>query len=389
MEVKKVNRKIHSDRIRSARESKGLTIRALADKLNISHQMISKYEKGDAIPSPEVMFNIMSILGQPYEYFYKQPNNSVEGLVYYRSNANATQKMKRVHQIKISWLMEIVSDLESIVEFPTPNIPFEHNKTLDYFEPTDLDTIEHIALELRKHWGLSKGPISNLTRLLEKQGIIVSAIKSLNYYVDACSAWDENDRLFILIGNKRAAPSRIKFTLAHELGHAILHKNVPMNEFNKKDVYKRMEVEANNFASAFLLPAESFSQELISHTLDYFRMIKRRWQVSIQAMVYRAKELQIINDYQSSYLWKRIAKNGWKLNEPDDEFLLKESPQIVKEAIELIIDHGVMSKQELKNIFAFSEEDLILLANLEPGYFSINKAQKNVVSFKKKNDTTI
>ncbi|MDA6083001.1 ImmA/IrrE family metallo-endopeptidase, partial [Escherichia coli] len=75
--------------------------------------------------------------------------------------------------------------------------------------------------------------------------------------------------LFILFGNDRSVPSRIKFTLAHELGHFLLHKSVKKEDFNKKDVYKRMEEEANHFASAFLLPAETFSNELVSHTLDY------------------------------------------------------------------------------------------------------------------------
>ncbi|MDA6130830.1 ImmA/IrrE family metallo-endopeptidase, partial [Escherichia coli] len=139
-------------------------------------------------------------------------------------------------------------------------------------------------------------PIDDITHLFEKHGIVVSIIKSDGFSIDACSKWFGN-KLFILVGNDRSVPSRIKFTLAHELGHFLLHKSVKKEDFNKKDVYKRMEEEANHFASAFLLPAETISNELVSHTLDYYLLLKRRWQVSMQAMVYRSKELNLINEY--------------------------------------------------------------------------------------------
>lgn len=373
----------YSNRIKSARESKGLTIRELSEYLNVSHQMISKYENGNAIPSPEILMMLMKVLDQPFEYFYKRQENNIDGLVYYRSKANTTKKLKRLHETKISWLMEIFSDIEEIIEFPKTNIPFINTK-YSHFMPTDFERIEEITLSIRREWGLNNGPITNLTRLFEKQGIIVSIIKSDDNYVDACSSWDKNNRLFILVGNDRSAPSRVKFTLAHELGHAILHKNVPESEFNKKDVYKRMEQEANYFASAFLLPAEIYSKELLGTSLDYFRMLKRRWQVSMQALVYRASELNIINQNQSSYLWKKIAKNGWKMNEPDDEYLIEENAMILREAIELIIDNNVMEKKQLRNMFAKNESDIVLLANLEYDYFLHEDKNNNIVEFKRK-----
>lgn len=380
----KTDRKFHPDNLRSAREARGLTIRQLADEIEISHQAISKYENGKSIPSAEVLMRIMDIVKVPYEYFFNESRTAYSNeVVYFRSKANTTAKMKRIHEVKIAWLIKIFEKLETILDFPELNVPeYQQRNKGFHFEPTSMDEIEKMALELRAFWGLNDGPITDLTHLFEKNGIAVSVIKSEGYSVDACSKWT-NDRLYILVGNERSTPGRIKFTLAHELGHYILHKNIKLTEFNNKEVYSQMEKEANHFASAFLLPANSFSNELISNSLDYFLLLKKRWQVSIQAMVYRAKELCLINEYQSSYLWKQINKKGWRFEEPHDELLIEEPPSLLKDAFDLIFEHNVRSKKQLCNEIGLSHFDIEILANLPNGYLNNNIDKKNIISFKR------
>ncbi|RUS55086.1 hypothetical protein QI30_08970 [Kurthia sp. 3B1D] len=357
-------------KLKEARESRGLTIRELTTELGLNnHQTLSKYENNKAIPPSNVLFNLVRILKIPINYFYSEkPVIDAEIPVFFRSKANTTVKLKKIHQVRIGWVEEIFNYLNTIIEFPESKLPRIEKKKSTIFTPTDFEEIEKLALDLRVDWGLTNGPITNLTRLFEQKGIIVSMDNSNDGLIDACSSWDDN-RLFIMIGSALSSPSRIKFTLAHELGHYLLHYHLSKEDFNKKDIYKRIEIEANYFASAFLLPAPAFSEELISHTLDYYKILKKRWHVSIQSMVYRSKELNLITDYQASYLWKSIAKNGWKLVEPLDDELEKEEAKMLKDAIELIINHDVKSKKYLCEELKLNKEDIQNLTRLPKNYF--------------------
>lgn len=379
-----LKREFRPEKLKEARESRGFTIRELAEKIGlITHQALSKYETGKATPPADILLSIMNLVNLPYDYFFSEEVcDSKQDIVYFRSKANTTTKLKRIHEIKMAWVIRIFKKLDTIIEFPTSDLPECFINKRDFFQPTDFVEIEKIAIKMRRYWNLNDGPISDITHLFEKHGIVVSSIKSDNISVDACSRWF-NNKLFILIGNEQSASTRIKFTLAHELGHYLLHKYITKEEFNQKEIYKRMEEEANYFASSFLLPATTFSEELFSHTLDYYLLLKRRWQVSVQAMIYRSKELNLINEFQASYLWKQIAKKGWRTKEPYDDTILSESPSLLKEAIDLIIDNRVKTRKQLCEEFKLSKLDIELIANLPPGYLDEKKEQGKVVSFRK------
>ena len=81
------------------------------------------------------------------------------------------------------------------------------------------------------------------------------------------------------------------------------------------------ERQATRFASAFLLPAEAFRREFwAGGRVDWslaFRL-KARWKVSLQAMLYRASDLGVINAVEFRRAYKMIAARRWLVNEPHE-----------------------------------------------------------------------
>ncbi|WP_124048097.1 MULTISPECIES: helix-turn-helix domain-containing protein [Bacillus subtilis group] len=349
------------------REAKGMTTREFADRIGVSHQMVSKYENGQSMPTPSLLDKMILELNLPFRFFLKPLNENITGKpVFFRSRAISSKKLKKIHEIKLEWLIEVQHYLDNILDFPSVNLP-SNVKNNSFFQPLDFEDIDEIAMQLREAWGLNAGPISNLILLMEKNGIVVSKVTMADIKIDACSAWDKQGRPFILLGNNKRSFSRSRFDLAHELGHLILHRHLKLNEFNDKKIYNRLEEEADYFASSFLLPKESFMEEFISSSLEYFISMKKRWKLSIQALVYRASSLNLISDNQKSYLWRQISSKGWRKGEPFEP-AIEEIPVLLKQAFDLIIEHQVKSKNQLAEEISLNIEEIESLANLDEGF---------------------
>ncbi len=73
-------------RFKEARIYRGLTIRELAEKIDVTHQMISLYENNKSMPSAENLIRIENALGFPRNYFYQPDTNSIlEGSTFFSS----------------------------------------------------------------------------------------------------------------------------------------------------------------------------------------------------------------------------------------------------------------------------------------------------------------
>ena len=117
--------------------------------------------------------------------------------------------------------------------------------------------------------------------------------------------------------------------------------------------FKTREFEANVFASAFLLPRESFGKDVQAYPTDlqYYLWLKKKWRSSIQSMIYRANQLQYISNSQFQYLMRQVSKNGWRKTEPDDTpFFLGEN--IFQGAIQLLLNEHILTTNELLNLFS-------------------------------------
>lgn len=368
------------NRLSQAREARGLTVTELANIIGTSHQTISKYENSKSVPSYDTLERLSNALRVPVYYFFKDVTFTSNKVIFFRGRAAATTKSKRIHQRRLEWLKEVHKYLERTLDFPKLNLP--QLVSNNSFTPTDFEEIDEFSEALRKHWGLGNGPISNVLLLLEKCGLVISRASFPDAKLDACSSWLYDERPYIILSSDKTA-SRSRFDIAHELGHLILHHYVKENEFNNKENYKRMENEANRFASSFLLPASSFGNEIFSTSLEHLIALKQRWKVSIQAIAYRAYTLGIFSEHQHINIRQKLAKNKWLKHEPLDDELQFEEPLALKQAVNMIIDHNVKSKNDLLFEIGLSAEDLGVISNLEYTYFLEQEKKYNVVSLRR------
>jgi Zn-dependent peptidase ImmA (M78 family) len=171
------------------------------------------------------------------------------------------------------------------------------------------------ARELRKIWALKSGPISHLAALVEDAGCIIVDYTFPSLKLDGLCLRAPGKPPIIFL-NKGLPKSRRRLSLAHELGHVIMHV----------DPHERVEDEAWDFASEFMMPSAEIEKELNDLNLDRLGQLKKKWGLSMQAILYWARKLEIISESQSRFLWMQIGKCGYRRDEPFEDAIPEENP---------------------------------------------------------------
>lgn len=357
-------------RLKEARVSRGLSLAELAEKIGVTSQAISLYELGISRPSPGVLIKMSNELNFPITFFSKSviSQSSGNSAVNYRSMKSTAKKLKESWGVRISWLHDINIYLRQFVNFPKIDLPSLGDfVNMDEIDP---DTIEEVALDLRKHWNIEKVPIPNMVELLQDKGFIISRIEFGEQKIDAFSQWF-NEYPYIILGSDKSCAVRSRFDIAHELGHLILHAHIDPETMAQKEVLNRVENEANYFAGAFLLPRDSFPNEVMYKNLDHLLMLKKRWKTSIQAIIKRCQHLEIFSESQVKYLYAQIAQKGYRKKEPLDDVIPYETPYMYKQAIKLLLEHNVISPDQLLYDLALNKEEIDNLCFLSPDILTI------------------
>jgi len=359
--------KIVPAKLKEARVARGLSLAQLSKLIGISSQAISQFEKGETKPSPATLIKLINTLDFPINFFCS-PNNeeAEESVIYFRSNKNITRKLKDACKVRINWIDKTYSFIDSYFDLPKVDIPSLSELDL---ESLDNIEIEDITLKLRSNWGLDQSPVGNLVDILQSKGFVITKLKIGTKKVDAFSTW-RNGVPYIFLGDDKDSAVRLRFDLAHELGHLILHRNIDKEELEEdKELYDKIEYQANYFASAFLLPIEAFNKEVISSAIDSFILLKKRWNVSIGAMIKRCQMANILTDNQIRYLNSQMIKYGYYRKEPLDEEIKKEKPYIFKQAFEILIENNILTKEALLEKLELNKDEAIEIYSLGEAFF--------------------
>ena len=363
-------------RLREAREARQMTAVALSELIGVTASGISSYERGRNSPSPRVLQKITTALNFKNEFFLRPERDSHEAArqtIFERSRSSATKATRKRAQHRRAWLRETLQYLENFIQLPEPNVP-SNNSQVNWLSVSETD-IESLARDVRRFWKLGDGPISNVALLVENHGIVVTVIDMNANDLDAFSTWDSADnRPYIVLGSDTQSPFRTRFNVCHELGHLILHKHVTPSEFNDRKFFKLIETQADRFAAAFLAPATTFSPDVISPSLDVFRILKPKWRTSIKMMIHRAQELDIIDRDEARRLYINYNRRGWNREEPLDRDYRLEEPCLARKAFEAIVENALIERTQIVAALPFNQEDVEQLANLPIGYLSDDSA---------------
>lgn len=332
----------NGNRLKKARIYRGYTVAELAEKVQCQRQTLSMYEISKSQPADEQTVERLSCeLNFPKDYFFEDDSCEEKGTVYFRSLLTTNKRYRSEQIIKMEFLCYVYKMLQDYIEFPQfTALNFEENITP-----------EEAAKELRKKWNLGIKPIDNIIPIVEQHGIIVTSFSTSTDDVDAFSKYveiGENPTYIIAYSKNKESASRKHFDIAHELGHICLHEwSEDIEEISKED-FKKKEKEANEFASAFLLPEESFSKDVLAgeKSLPYYKQLKKKWKVSIGAMLYRSLSLNLITREEYQDLIRTMQRRGQVKIEPLDDILITAEPSLFRRAIILLLNENVFTKKE-------------------------------------------
>ncbi|UBU13996.1 helix-turn-helix domain-containing protein [Nonomuraea gerenzanensis] len=303
----------------------------LAREVGVTPAAITQYELGQAKPSPGVVSKLALALAMPADFFRIGHPEEAISPAHFRS-LRATTQLERDEVIAFGKLaMRFVSAIERYVDLPAVNLPREDLP----HEPTKAD-VAAIAQSARRALGVESGPIPHVIRLLESYGVVVLQLPNASRRVDAFSHW-HGSRATVFMNPLKNDKPRSRFDAAHEAGHLIMHRDLEPGS-------RIIENQAHDFAAEFLAPAEEIVQEF-PRTLDWehLAILKRRWGISLKALVYRAHSLGIFRD--TTYRRAMITLSQWGDPEPFD-IGSRETPVLMTKAMEVCRDIGI-SKEML------------------------------------------
>jgi Zn-dependent peptidase ImmA (M78 family) len=314
------------DKLRLARCAAGRSLAEIGELLGVTRQYAHKLEV-NAVPSRAQLARLCEILGVHESFFCAPRRGSVElEQCHFRSVRASSQTLKKTIAAQVEMFELLIDELDKEVAFPTVSFSM-----LD--EPVSgIGKIEQVAEKFRREQGLGIGPLSSVTKLAEKVGVLVVNLAGADDKVDAFSLF--NKRPLIVRNTAKLNPCRQRFDLAHELGHLIMHQGIETG-------CRHTEDQANQFASALLMPRASFAAEFPPMRGKYLnwsalKELKLRWKVSFKALIYRAQSLDLLTAEQAKSGFTYLNRKGFTKHEEFDELIPMESPMLVQRAIDLL-----------------------------------------------------
>ncbi len=332
------------DRIKQARIAIGMTqeevVAELAEhEVSLTKGGLSKYERGGSTPKPTVMRALAKVLGVDTSFFLEEPSTKVRWLAFRRAARMGKKRQERLKALAESQL-EVILALRRALE------PSHDGELLPRMKVQEPEDAEQVAEALRKYWRLGDQPIESVTAAIEDgDGVVVEAGGDDDLF-DGLSGW-ANETIPVVVVSSAVSDDRRRFSLAHELGHLFME----VDESLDRPVRERL---AHRFAAAFLVTAATARRELGSRRrhLDFreLAMLKQKHGLSMQAWIFRAADLGIIEQSHARTLFATMSSRGWRRKEPVD-FVGEERPKKLQQLTVRALAEGILSRAQAERIW--------------------------------------
>lgn len=360
------NARISGRKILLARKRRLMTQTGLSEQAAIPQTLVSRMENSISTDvTAEQLVRIAHALDFPESWFvpdgadnYKQPLSL---------HSPAFRKAASPSQKKIDFAVALANHYVLLVQQLLDAVELEPQFKLPAFEIVGEDrggivedaasvcSPEEAAKRVRELWQIPRGPMENLCALIEASGVIVVHADFSDVDVDGVTIRPTAIRPIIFLNRNRPA-CRQRFSLAHELGHVVLHG------YHTRD----MEKEADRFAAELLLPAKSVEADLRRPlSIPRLGQLKKKWRASMAAILYRAQSLDCISSYKARQLWIQMAKAGYKTQEPDDFSIDRENPTTFRNLIDLHTQELGYSYAELASSLDTHTAEFLEMAGIQ------------------------
>jgi Zn-dependent peptidase ImmA (M78 family)/DNA-binding XRE family transcriptional regulator len=339
--TKDANKKFNPQMLTIARESRGMLQLELAEAIEVSKSSANRMEQDLLEASPVVVGQLSKVLNYPEEFFY-QKGEILPLALSYRKRDNVPARILSqieanitIYRLNIERLLLASSPVD--VQIPI----------LDVLK---LKSPEECAKELRKLWKLPKGPIEDLSEVLEAKGIMLISFDFETDRVDG-RFMILLEKFPVIITNKRLLGDRQRFTLAYQLGHLVMH------QYTSPGFGRDLSHEANLFAAEFLMPEKDIKPDLEGLTLQKLAVLKKKWKVSMQALLYRASNLQLLSVSQKNYLLQQFNQQNIRRREPKELDITIEQYKSVRDLITQYRTKQKLTVDKLASFLHLSTED--------------------------------
>lgn len=279
----------------------GLSQKELANKLNIHTSLISKWEKGDRVPTSEQLMDLSNILGLSVDFLMK-------------SELKYNLKFRTKSVTKSKEAGEILKDLNQLIYYIVKSYEMLNQlpEKFNFFIKFNLQELNKLCSDVKEFFKLNR--IITYSEL--KEALIEKNIHVFEWNMPLkISGISFRDEVSVIIINYSHTKERKIFTLAHELAHILFHLNETNINLTISDVGSVNKIEekiANLFAAELLLPNDEIENLVTSYkddiknpfTLD---TIAKYFNVSREAVFYRLAEKNIFNWKEKSKYFKKVV----------------------------------------------------------------------------------
>ncbi len=343
-------------RLKLARQLQGVTRAEVARRAEISAAAVSQFESGANHPRAATVARLALALKVPATFLASPGQVTLLPAVeesFFRSLRRTSTRDRERAAATAGLAAELVRAIERRVQLPAF---VDLELSIDAGDP--VEAAEDAAHHARRAWSIPDGPIDNVVRLLERQGVVVfrSALASDNAVdkqnVDAFS-WTQGPRPVVVLGTEKDVYERSRLDAAHELGHVLLHSADP------DPANKPMERQAQRFGSALIAPADLFVELWPKGRLDWKRLMHVRQEIglSLGAILYRARDLQLMSATSYVNAMKYMSRRGWRVREPGPR-ISPEEPALVTAALDLLARNGTSFDDLVENAQLIAADEM-------------------------------